>query len=418
MLYTEWASLQKLFKFQPLDAIRDYFGVKIAFYFAWLGFYSMFLVIPSILGLATFLYGLATLNDDVPSKEICKDGIDNAPTKMCPACDNVCSYWELHEMCTYNKVMHLFDNKCTIFFAVVMSIWAAIFLEFWKRYSKEITHRWDVTGYAPNEEHPRPEYLAQLKNVKEKTLNVVTQTQEPKVPFWSRKVPGVILSVSTIVFMICVVLIAVVGVILYRMSMVLTLNMVSDDTIKSNAAIFISTTAASINLVCILLISHLYEYLAEKLTELELNRTQSQFDDSLSIKIYVFNFVNYYASIFYIAFFKGNRIFVGYPGNYTRVFGYRQEECGPGGCFMELCLQLAIIFVGKQFLLGIVEYQLPKIFRIFNTIKVMAGLKRDDASEYSQWIQDFTVTKIQFLIWYIISFIIILITIIFQYIQQ
>ena len=189
--------------------------------------------------------------------------------------------------------------------------------------------------------------------------------------------------------------------------MVLTLNMVSDDTIKSNAAIFISTTAASINLLCILLISHIYEYLAEKLTELELNRTQSQFDDSLSIKIYVFNFVNYYASIFYIAFFKGNRIFVGYPGNYTRVFGYRQEECGPGGCFMELCLQLAIIFVGKQFLLGIVEYQLPKIFRIFNTIKVMAGLKRDDASEYSQWIQDFTVTKIQFLIWYIISFILI-----------
>ena len=388
MLYSEWASVRKLFKFQPLDAVRDYFGVKIAFYFAWLGFYSMFLIVPSIVGIATFLYGLATLSGDVTSKEICED----TTTQMCPACDNICSYWDLKEMCTYHKVMHLFDNESTIFFAIVMSVWAALFQEFWKRYSKEITHRWNVTGYTPAEDHPRPEYLAQLKNVEEKTINYVTQSQEPKVPFWSRKVPGLILSFSAIVFMICLVLIAVVGVILYRMSMVLTLNLVSEDTIKSNASLFISTTAACINLVCILLISHIYEKLAVKLTELELNRTQVQFDDSLSFKIYVFNFVNYYASIVYIAFFKGNRLFVGYPGNYTRVLGYRQEECGPGGCYMEVCLQLAIIFVGKQFLLGIVEYQLPNLFRIFNAMKVMAGFKSGDKIGYPQWIQDFKVS--------------------------
>ena len=58
---------------------------------------------------------------------------------------------------------------------------AALFLEFWKRYSTEIAHRWDVTGYQPEEEHPRPEYLAQLGNVKEKTVNFITQTTEPKV---------------------------------------------------------------------------------------------------------------------------------------------------------------------------------------------------------------------------------------------
>ena len=94
---------------------------------------------------------------------------------------------------------------------------------------------------------------------------------------------------------------------------------------------------------------------------------------------------------FYIGFFKGNRIFIGYPGKYTRVLGYRQEECGPGGCYMEVCLQLAIIFVGKQFLLGIVEYQLPNLFRIFNTMKIMAGLKGGDKENYAQWIQDFQV---------------------------
>ena len=55
------------------------------------------------------------------------------------------------------------------------------------------------------------------------------------------------------------------------------------------------------------------------LTDLELNRTQTEFDDSLSLKIYLLQFVNYYASIFYIAFFKGK--FVGYPGRYNRFLG-------------------------------------------------------------------------------------------------
>ena len=62
-----------------------------------------------------------------------------------------------------------------------LTILAALFLEFWKRYSAEIAHRWDVQTYQPEEEHPRPEYLAQLNNVEEKTVNFVTQTTEPKV---------------------------------------------------------------------------------------------------------------------------------------------------------------------------------------------------------------------------------------------
>lgn len=64
--------------------------------------------------------------------------------------------------------------------------------------------------------------------------------------------------------------------------------------------------------------------MAEYLTELELQRTQSEFDDSLTLKIYLLQFINYYASIFYIAFFKGKNI--GTPKEYNKFFGYRQEE--------------------------------------------------------------------------------------------
>ena len=60
------------------------------------------------------------------------------------------------------------------------------------------------------------------------------------------------------------------------------------------------------------------------LTEQELLRTQSEFEDSLTLKMYLLQFVNNYSSIFYIAFFKGK--FIGYPGDYNRILTFRQEE--------------------------------------------------------------------------------------------
>lgn len=49
--------------------------------------------------------------------------------------------------------------------------------------------------------------------------------------------------------------------------------------------------------------------------------------------MFLFQFVNYYSSCFYVAFFKGK--FVGYPGAYTYMFGnwstLRNEEVRSGG---------------------------------------------------------------------------------------
>ena len=65
--------------------------------------------------------------------------------------------------------------------------------------------------------------------------------------------------------------------------------------------------------VCVCVCECVYEYIRGRnqmqhvllVNWLELHRTQSEFEDSLVWKLYIFQFVNYYTSIFYIAFFKG-----------------------------------------------------------------------------------------------------------------
>ena len=55
-----------------------------------------------------------------------------------------------------------------------------------------------------------------------------------------------------------------------------------------------------------------------------MHRTQSAYDDNLTFKVFIFQFINFYSSIIYIGFFKGK--FVGHPGAYTYIFGSIRNE--------------------------------------------------------------------------------------------
>ncbi|XP_050354854.1 anoctamin-1-like isoform X2 [Nymphalis io] len=384
LLYTEWASVSKCIKYQPLDYVKDYFGVKIGLYFAWLGFYTHMLIPASLVGLICVLYSAATVYSNKPSEEVCNY---NSTIKMCPQCDYYCDFWDLKTTCLQSRITYLFDNPTTVFFAIFMSFWAACFLELWKRYSAEMTHRWDLTGFDVYEEHPRPQYLARLAHVKRTQLNVVTGEREPMVPFWRMRLPAALMSFSVVALLILLALATVLGVVLYRMSLLGANFLRQQDNvlITYSPIMFTTATAASINLVFICIFNYIYQFLAEWLTEKELLRTQTEFDDSLTLKIYLLQFVNYYASIFYIAFFKGK--FVGRPGDYVRFFGHRQEECSPGGCLLELSIQLAIIMIGKQFINTVVEMMMPYVLKWWNILRAIGRKKRIKSP--LQWVKDF-----------------------------
>ena len=166
---------------------------------------------------------------------------------MCPICDEFCEFWPLQSACMMTRAKYFFDNGTTVIFALFMSLWSVIFTEMWRRYSAEITHRWDVFGYDPEEEHPRPEFLSRLKNVKERKINFVTKCSEPKPPFWKMKLPGILISWTSVLMFIILALITVIAIILYRMSMIVALSTCADDEIKFVDTVFLLQTLNIMN---------------------------------------------------------------------------------------------------------------------------------------------------------------------------
>ncbi|KAH8380272.1 hypothetical protein KR009_009759 [Drosophila setifemur] len=386
VLYQTWAHPSQWYKKQPLCLVRKYFGDKIALYFCWLGFYTEMLVYPAVVGTLCFIYGLATLEseDNTPSKEICNEyGTGNIT--LCPLCDKACSYQSLSESCLFSRLTYLFDNPSTVFFAIFMSFWATTFLELWKRKQSVLVWEWDLHNVDMDEEN-RPEFETNATTFR---MNPVTREKEPYMSTWNRSIRFVITG-SAVLFMIAVVLSAVLGTILYRISLVSVIYGGGGFFVKEHAKLFTSVTAALINLVVIMILTRIYHRMAIKLTNLENPRTHTEYEDSYTFKIFFFEFMNFYSSLIYIAFFKGR--FFDYPGDdqarRSEFFRLKNDICDPAGCLSELCIQLAIIMVGKQCWNNFMEYLFPKFWNWWRQRKHKQATK-DESHLHMAWEQDY-----------------------------
>ncbi|PIO58264.1 hypothetical protein TELCIR_20304, partial [Teladorsagia circumcincta] len=231
-----------------------YFGTKIAFYFAWLGYYTKSLYIAAFMGIITVLYGIINLSEDVMS--------------------------------------YLFDNGITVIFAALMCVWATFFLEGWKRYHAEIAWKWGLLDFVVEEDTVRPEFQFRVKT---KRYNPVTQQEEPYLS-GKKKIANFLAGGVTM----CLVLAVVFGMVVYRV-------------------------------ICMRLLASFYNSLAHWLTRWECPRTQADFDNSYTFKVFLFQFANYYSSLFYVAFFKG--VLSQLPGTRdndgnVKIAGYRLEKAG------------------------------------------------------------------------------------------
>uniref|UniRef100_A0A8C1W2L9 Anoctamin n=1 Tax=Cyprinus carpio TaxID=7962 RepID=A0A8C1W2L9_CYPCA len=368
---------------------KKYYGEKIGIYFAWLGFYTEMLSYAAVVGLLCFIYGVASFDENIWSKEICNETI-GGQIVMCPLCDKKCGYWKLNTTCSSSWQSYLFDNTATVFFAIFMGIWVTLFLEFWKRRQARLEYEWDLVDMEEEQQQLqlRPEYEIKCTH---RRRNRVTQEMEPYLPLTSKCARSV-LSGATVLFWMCLIIASIIGVIAYRLAVFAAFASIMKDSPTNKLDVVgslitpqfaTSVTASCINFVIIMVLNFLYERVAIKITDMEVPKTHVEYENKLTVKMFLFQFVNYYSSCFYVAFFKGK--FVGYPGDYAYMFGkWRNEECEPGGCLIELTTQLVIVMVGKQVWGNIQEALVPWLCNWW----VSRNARNHPESLYSRWEQD------------------------------
>ncbi|XP_015285242.1 PREDICTED: anoctamin-8 [Gekko japonicus] len=228
---------------QPLDEICDYFGVKIAMYFAWLGFYTSAMVYPAVFGSLLYTF---TENDQT-SRDVC----------------------------------------CVIF-AIFNVIWSTLFLEEWKRRGAEFAYKWGTLDTpAESIEEPRP----QFRGVKR--ISPVTNAEEFYYPPWKRLLFQCLVSLPVCLFCLSFVFLAMLG------CFELQEFVLSIKELPRIVRFLPKILLAVIVTAC----DEVYKKIAYWLNDMENYRLQSAYEKHLIIKMVLFQFVNSYLSLFYIGFY-------------------------------------------------------------------------------------------------------------------
>lgn len=103
------------------------------------------------------------------------------------------------------------------------------------------------------------------------------------------------------------------------------------------------TLASIANAVQIQVMNFIYSFLATALSERENHRTDTQFEDSMITKIFLFQFVNSYASFFFLAF----------------IAKYVEGGCPDNNCMKSLSSNLAIIYGTRLVVGNLTELLMP-----------------------------------------------------------
>ncbi|XP_026526762.1 anoctamin-8 isoform X3 [Notechis scutatus] len=235
--------VQAICEAQPLDEICDYFGVKIAMYFAWLGFYTSAMVYPAVFGSLLYTF---TENDQT-SRDI-----------------------------------------CSVIFAIFNVIWSTLFLEEWKRRGAEFAYKWGTLDTpAESIEEPRP----QFRGVKR--ISPVTNTEEFYYPPWKRLLFQCLVSVPICIVCLSFVFLTMLGCFELQ-EFVLSIKELPR-LVRFLPKIMLA--------VIVTLCDEIYRKIAYWLNDMENYRLQSAYEKHLIIKMVLFQFVNSYLSLFYIGFY-------------------------------------------------------------------------------------------------------------------
>jgi len=195
-----------------------------------------------------------------------------------------------------------------------------VFCEFWKREESRLAQRWGMTSYK-QVEPLRPEFVKAASRVRSTVTGQPTVEADPTHA-------AARTAASTLFTLLMLSAVAVVVAAILFLRIVLSApGQPSGDNVQPYAE-FISS---AVNAAQVTVMNAAYTYLAGFLAWWENPATGSQFENSLIYKNALFQLLNTFASLFYIAFIKALVIFQGSP-----------QLCVRDNCLLELQEQLVV----------------------------------------------------------------------------
>uniref|UniRef100_A0A9J2Q3A6 Anoctamin n=1 Tax=Ascaris lumbricoides TaxID=6252 RepID=A0A9J2Q3A6_ASCLU len=286
------------YKFQPLDKIRDYFGEKITFYFAWEGTFLTALWPAAVIGIICFTYGLFNSTQQIAN--LCLKAFDNA---MNPVFAIFISIWEV---------------------ANATSTSGTVFMQVWNRNRSILAYQWSVQDYVESEPD-RPEFFGTRKEkVISKTFKHSSMKKKEGNDEWIYPLSRLYLKLilSAIIVLLCM-SVAVGSVIAFNLT----------------CTIMVSMLPSLMNTISTMILGTVYGVIANKLTYWENHRTNSEYNNALIVKLFAFQFVNNYTSLFYLAFIRPEYYGLQHNGLFGLGADYK-DTCDYGTCGSLLALQV------------------------------------------------------------------------------
>ena len=245
------------------DALRAYWGEKVAFYFAWQLFYLRALSVPAVFGLGVWA---------------------RRPSEM-----------------------SIDDDPYALLFSLVAIVWAIWFVHAWRREQAELAFRWGTYGAAAPP-RLRPHFTG------DEVTDPVSGRKRLSEPMWRRALRYV---QSALVTAMCLTVpVAVMFASLNLQGYIqphanrflgCTIYWPSLSRLATPGALFdpsgsLSLMPVAMHVISINLLNKLYRAVATLLTFHENHRTHASFETSLVVKRWFFESFDCYLALFYIAF--------------------------------------------------------------------------------------------------------------------
>lgn len=280
----------------PVEELKNYLGEKISLFNVFLGHLSIWLVPIAIIGIAAQIVVLVTLN---------------------------------------------FSSNVLPIYSAVIILWSIIMIATWKRKQSLTALRWGMSDFV-SQQFERPEFFG--------VLHANSFIDGREMLYFSRKDyrRRIMLSLATI-FSIVLLVIGVISAI-YILKI----------TLQGNLGLWVSGITSLLNVGQILIFNLIYQQVAVRLTHQENHRTDTEFENALILKVFVFQFINSYASLFFLAFIAPSLPRPSYLSDVGEEANY-VGQCGAESCMKPLAINLGVIIGARMVFKNVMDVVIPYV---------------------------------------------------------